>query len=109
MLTGERHVSRISQYHLARLLNQDYPRPPCTHARKLTRTTLRAWFLGSPGLNRKDFAYYQCNEKNDPSLAWEFRVPLPVPASGRNPIGAQIAELIRVVSTLDYHHIGFDS
>ena len=68
MLTGEGHVSRISQYHFARLLNQDYPRPPCMHARKLTRTTLRAWFLGSPGLNRKDFAYYQCNEKNDPSL-----------------------------------------
>ena len=36
---------------------------------------------------------------------WEFRVPPPL---GRNPVGAKIATLIRVVLTLLYH-IGFDS
>ena len=38
---GRRSVSsRTSQYHLARLLNQNYPRPPCAHAEKLTLTQI---------------------------------------------------------------------
>ena len=45
MLTGQRPVSRISQFHLMRLLNQNYPRPPCALAEKFTETTMRAWFL----------------------------------------------------------------
>ena len=44
-LTGQRYVSIISQQHLARLLNQNYPRLPCEHAEKLTGTTLRAQSL----------------------------------------------------------------
>lgn len=45
MLTGQRPVSRISQFHLVRLLNQNYQRPPCALAEILTGTTMRAWFL----------------------------------------------------------------
>ena len=42
MLTGKRRVSRISQYHLARLLKQNFPRPPYAQVEKLTGITLRA-------------------------------------------------------------------
>ena len=65
MLTGQRRVSRISRYHLARLLNQNYPRPPCAHAEKLIGTT----FARLVSINREDFAYYQYNEENDTSLS----------------------------------------
>ena len=43
MLTGQRRVSRISQYHLARLLKQNFPRPPYAQVEKLTGITLRAY------------------------------------------------------------------
>ena len=45
MLTSQRPVCRISQFLFVRLMNQNYPRPPCAHAEKLTGTTLRAWFF----------------------------------------------------------------
>ena len=45
MLTGQRPVSRISQFHLMRLLNQNYRRQPCALAENFTETTMRAWFL----------------------------------------------------------------
>ena len=47
MLTGQRRISRIFQYHLARLLNQNYPRQPCAHSEKLKGTTLRPSFFKS--------------------------------------------------------------
>ena len=71
MLTGQRPVSRISQFHLVRLLNQNYPRPPCALAEKLTGTAMRAWFLQI----EKILLY-----------AWELRVP---PRVGGNSAGAK--------------------
>ena len=52
MLTGQRRVSRIFQYHLTYLVSS----------------------------NQEDFAYYQYNEKTILLYAGEFRVPPRVPA-----------------------------
>ena len=67
MLTGQRRVSRIFQYHLTYLVSS----------------------------NQEDFAYYQYNEKTILLYAGEFRVPPRVPAPVGGGVGVVVADIRR--------------
>ena len=73
MLTDQRRISRIFQYHLARSAEPELPKTALCTFWKINGDHL-ALLVSS---NREDFAYYQYNENNDTSLiyAGEFRLP----------------------------------